>query len=73
MREGRKVTLAQPGLGGLDALFNTGPLRQRFISLTKNYTNMVLEQEFIVMIGLLTMFSIVAVILKTLKARLFNI
>jgi len=34
---------------------------------------MVLETEFLVMIGLLTMFSIVAVILKTLKARIFNI
>lgn len=34
---------------------------------------MVLEHEFIVMIGLLTMFSIVAIILKTLKTRLFSI
>jgi len=34
---------------------------------------MVLEQEFIVMIGLLTMFSIVAVILRTLKTRLFEV
>lgn len=34
---------------------------------------MFLETEFIVMIGLLTMFSIVAVILKTLKARIFEI
>lgn len=34
---------------------------------------MVLEQEFIVMIGLLTMFSIVAIILKTLKTKLFNL
>ncbi len=34
---------------------------------------MILEQEFIVMIGLLTMFSIVAVILKTLKTRIFKI
>jgi len=33
---------------------------------------MILETEFIVMIGLLTMFSIVAVILKTLKAKLFD-
>jgi len=34
---------------------------------------MPLEHEFIVMIGLLTMFSIVAVILKTLKSRVFQI
>ena len=34
---------------------------------------MVLETEFIVMIGLFTMFSIVAVILKTLRTRLFKI
>ncbi len=34
---------------------------------------MPLEYEFIVMIGLLTMFSIVAVILKTLRARVFQI
>ncbi len=34
---------------------------------------MILEQEFIVMIGLLTMFSIVAIILKTLKTRLFDL
>ncbi len=34
---------------------------------------MVLEPEFIVMIGLLTMFSVVAVILKTLKTRIFTI
>ncbi len=34
---------------------------------------MLLENEFIVMMGLLTMFSIVAVILKTLKARIFGI
>lgn len=34
---------------------------------------MVLEYEFIVMVGLLTMFSIVAIILKTLKTRIFEI
>lgn len=34
---------------------------------------MVLEQEFLVMIGLLTMFSIVAIILKTLRTRIFTI
>jgi hypothetical protein len=34
---------------------------------------MFLETEFIVMIGLLTMFSIVAVILKTLRTRIFDI
>ncbi len=34
---------------------------------------MPLEYEFIVMIGLLTMFSIVAVILKTLRAKVFQI
>ncbi len=34
---------------------------------------MILEHEFIVMIGLLTMFSIVAVILKTLRTRIFSI
>lgn len=33
---------------------------------------MLLETEFIVMVGLLTMFSIVAVILKTLKTRIFD-
>lgn len=32
-----------------------------------------LESEFIVMIGLLTMFGIVAIILKTLRTRLFNL
>jgi len=32
-----------------------------------------LESEFIVMIGLLTMFAIVAIILKTLRTRLFNL
>lgn len=34
---------------------------------------MVLETEFIVMIGLLTMFAIVAIILRTLKTNIFNI
>ncbi len=34
---------------------------------------MVLENEFIVMMGLLTMFSIVAVIMKTLRTRIFGI
>lgn len=34
---------------------------------------MVLEAEFIVMIGLLTMFSVVAIILKTLRAKIFDI
>lgn len=32
-----------------------------------------LETEFLVMVGLLTMFSIVAIILRTLKTRLFDI
>jgi hypothetical protein len=32
-----------------------------------------LETEFIVMVGLLTMFAVVAIILKTLKTRLFNL
>lgn len=32
-----------------------------------------LESEFIVMVGLLTMFAIVAIILKTLKTRLFEL
>jgi hypothetical protein len=34
---------------------------------------MVLEYEFIVMMGLLTMFSIVAIILKTLKTKVFEL
>lgn len=34
---------------------------------------MVLETEFIVMIGLLTMFSVVAIILKTLRTRIFSL
>jgi len=34
---------------------------------------MLLETEFIVMTGLLTMFAIVAIILKTLKTNLFQI
>jgi len=34
---------------------------------------MVLEPDFIVMIGLLTMFSIVAIILKTLQTKIFEI
>lgn len=32
-----------------------------------------LEPEFIVMVGLLTMFAVVAIILKTLKTRLFDL
>ncbi len=32
-----------------------------------------LESEFIVMVGLLTMFAVVAIILKTLRTRLFNL
>lgn len=32
-----------------------------------------LETEFLVMIGLLTMFAIVAIILKTLRTRIFDI
>lgn len=32
-----------------------------------------LENEFIVMVGLLTMFLVVAVVLKTLRARLFTL
>jgi len=34
---------------------------------------MPLEPDFIVMVGLLTMFSIVAIILKTLQARIFEL
>lgn len=34
---------------------------------------MALETEFIVMIGLLTMFSVVAIILKTLRTRIFSL
>ncbi|VVB81530.1 Uncharacterised protein [uncultured archaeon] len=34
---------------------------------------MVLEYEFIVMMGLLTMFSIVAIILRTLKTKVFEL
>lgn len=34
---------------------------------------MALEADFIVMIGLLTMFSIVAIILKTLRTKIFTI
>lgn len=34
---------------------------------------MMLETEFIVMIGLLTMFSVVAIILKTLRTRIFSL
>jgi hypothetical protein len=34
---------------------------------------MFLENEFIVMIGLLCMISIVAVVLKTLKSKIFYI
>ena len=34
---------------------------------------MLLETEFIVMVGLLTMFSIVAIILKTLRTKIFSI
>jgi len=34
---------------------------------------MALDTEFIVMIGLLTMFSLVAIILKTLRAEIFNL
>ena len=34
---------------------------------------MALEYEFIVIVGLLTMFSIVAIILRTLRARVFEI
>lgn len=32
---------------------------------------MMLEPDFIVMIGLLTMFAVVAIILKTLRTKLF--
>lgn len=32
-----------------------------------------IETEFIVMVGLLTMFAVVAIILKTLRARIFEL
>lgn len=48
-------------------------LKASFISNIILTFIMFLESEFIVMVGLLTMFSIVAIILKTLQSRIFNI